>query len=51
SALPISILPHEHLQERSLNILYFVDRFGTDFVDWIYDSIDLSDKGHRVVSL
>lgn len=46
-----AILPHEHLQERSLNILYFVDRFGTDFVDWIYDSIDLSDKGHRVVSL
>jgi bacillithiol biosynthesis cysteine-adding enzyme BshC len=46
-----SLLPHGGLQERTLNVVSFLDRFGPNFVDWIYDSIDLEDKGHRVAYL
>ena len=46
-----SLLPRKHLQERTLNISYFLNRFGPDFVDWIYQAVDLDDKGHRVVYL
>lgn len=46
-----SLWPNGHLQERTLNVASFIDRFGPNFIDWIYDSIDLDDKGHRVVFL
>lgn len=46
-----ALLPHKHLQERSLNVLTLLDRFGTDAIGWIYDSLDLDDRGHRVIYL
>ena len=46
-----ALLPHKHLQERSLNVLTLLDRFGTDVIDWVYDSLDLDDKGHRIIYL
>ncbi len=46
-----ALLPHGHLQERTLNVMSFLDRFGPSFIDKVYDSIDLDDKGHRIVYL
>ncbi|MGQ0541614.1 MAG: bacillithiol biosynthesis cysteine-adding enzyme BshC [Blastocatellia bacterium] len=46
-----SLLPHGSLQERTLNIVTFLNLYGPYFIDWIYDSIDLDDRGHRVVHL
>lgn len=46
-----ALMPNGSLQERSLNISYFLDRYGMNFIDWIYQSIDLDDKGHRIVYL
>ena len=46
-----ALLPHKHLQERALNITYFLDRFGLNFIDWIYNAVDLDDRGHRVIRL
>ena len=46
-----SVLPQGHLQERSLNVLYFLNKYGPGFVDWIYRGIDLGDKGHRIIRL
>jgi bacillithiol biosynthesis cysteine-adding enzyme BshC len=45
------LLPKDQLQERTLNITYFIDQFGPDFMNWIYDSIDLDDRGHRILYL
>ena len=44
-----ALLPNGHLQERTLNVTSFLDRFGPNFIDMVYDSIDLDDKGHRVI--
>lgn len=47
----VSLLPHKHLQERTLNILTVLNKYGLYSIDWIYNSIDLDDKGHRVIYL
>lgn len=46
-----ALLPKGHLQERTLNATSFLNRYGPYFIDWVYDSIDLDDKGHRVIYL
>ena len=51
SGLFAALLPNRHLQERSLNVSYFINRYGPQFVDWIYSAVDLDDKGHRLIYL
>ncbi len=46
-----STMPFGHLQERSLNVIHYVNRYGPEFVDWLYDGIDLDNKDHRVLYL
>ncbi|MBX7060300.1 MAG: bacillithiol biosynthesis cysteine-adding enzyme BshC [Pyrinomonadaceae bacterium] len=45
------LYPAGALQERTLNIVGLIDRYGIDVIDWIYSAIDLEDRGHRVVYL
>jgi bacillithiol biosynthesis cysteine-adding enzyme BshC len=47
----VSLMPHKHLQERTLNIAAILNKYGTYAIDWIYDSIDLDDKEHRIIYL
>jgi bacillithiol synthase len=47
----VSLLPNNHLQERTLNITTLLNKHGNYFIDWIYESIDLDDKGHRIITL
>lgn len=46
-----TLLPNGALQERTLNFVQFADHYGVNFLDWVFDSIDLDDKGHRVLYL
>lgn len=46
-----SLLPAGSLQERTLNVLSFVDRVGPGFIDSVYEAVDLDDKGHRIIYL
>ena len=39
------------LQERTLNVAGFTGRYGPYFIEWIYDSIDLEERGHRLIYL
>jgi len=48
-ALFESVLPHGGLQERVINVTYFLDQYGMKFIDWMYRAIDLDDKSHRVI--
>lgn len=45
------ILPHKGLQERTVNVLTFLNLYSFYFTDWIYEAIDLDDKGHRIIYL
>lgn len=46
-----SLLPHGGLQERRLNLVTFTARYGEYFIDWLYDSIELEERGHRLLYL
>jgi bacillithiol synthase len=45
------LLPDGRLQERTLNIFTYLNRHGPYFVDWLYESMDLDDPGHRLLYL
>lgn len=46
-----SLMPNGGLQERTINVFSFLNRYGLQFIDWIYDAIDLDDKDHRIIEL
>ena len=46
-----ALLPHGNLQERTINVTSFIDRYGPNFIDIVYDAIDLDDHGHRFLYL
>jgi len=46
-----SLLPAGQLQERTLNVETFASRYGLYFIDWIYASVDLEERGHRLLYL
>jgi bacillithiol biosynthesis cysteine-adding enzyme BshC len=50
-AMFTALLPRDALQERTLNVSYFLDRYGPNFVEWIYSACDLSNKDHTLVHL
>ncbi|MCS6874922.1 MAG: bacillithiol biosynthesis cysteine-adding enzyme BshC [Acidobacteriota bacterium] len=43
------VLPFERLQERTLNISFFLNIYGQRFIDKIYSAIELDNKKHRVI--
>jgi uncharacterized protein YllA (UPF0747 family) len=45
------VLPNDGLQERTINVVTFLNRYGLNFIDWVYDAIDLDDKEHRIIEL
>ena len=38
-------------QERTLNISYFISKYGFGFIDFMQDKIDISEKSHQLISL
>ncbi len=39
------------LQERSLNITYFLAKYGLGFVDKLYDALDSEEKSHQIIKV
>jgi bacillithiol biosynthesis cysteine-adding enzyme BshC len=46
-----ALVPHRHLQERTLNANSFINRHGLYLIDWIYQAIDLDNKEHQIIYL
>jgi bacillithiol biosynthesis cysteine-adding enzyme BshC len=51
SSLFAAIMPNGHLQERSINVFSFMNKYGPNFIDWIYKAVDLKDKRHRILDI
>ncbi|MBL7995865.1 bacillithiol biosynthesis cysteine-adding enzyme BshC, partial [bacterium] len=45
------ILPQDHFQEREINALYYLNKYGFDFLDTLYEKMAVSDYGHQIVEL
>lgn len=46
-----TVLPNDGLQERTINVVSFLNKYGLNFIDWVYDAIDLDDREHRIIEL
>jgi bacillithiol biosynthesis cysteine-adding enzyme BshC len=43
------LLPFSSLQERSINAIYFLNLYGENFLEWIYNSINSEEKNHQII--
>lgn len=46
-----ALLPHNALQERTLNVVTFLNLFGLNFIDWVYEAIEIEEKRHQLLYL
>jgi bacillithiol synthase len=46
-----NIYPDEILQERYINILYFLNKYGFDIIQKLIDKMDISDFNHQVIEI
>ncbi|MGI8544018.1 MAG: bacillithiol biosynthesis cysteine-adding enzyme BshC [Aridibacter sp.] len=45
------LYPRCALQERTMNVFYFLNLYGENFIDWIYQAIDSDEKEHQILFL
>ena len=46
-----ALYPNRGLQERCINISYFLSRYGFGFIRFLYDSLDSEEKAHQLIDL
>ncbi len=46
-----ALVPNGELQERTLNFAGFFNKYGPNFIEWIYDATDVDERGHRLIYL
>lgn len=46
-----SIYPNDNLQERELGILNFLNKYGFDFFDWLYNELNIHEYKHQILEL
>ncbi|MCW8811874.1 MAG: bacillithiol biosynthesis cysteine-adding enzyme BshC [Ignavibacteriaceae bacterium] len=47
----INLFPNSNLQERELNFVYFVNKYGEDFMKKIFDELQINKFEHQVIEL
>lgn len=45
------IYPNEKLQEREINFIYFTNKYGLDFVKWVFNQITINKFEHQIIEL
>jgi bacillithiol biosynthesis cysteine-adding enzyme BshC len=45
------LYPNRNLQERELNVAYFLARYGYELIDRIYDEVDWEQRDHKLLYL
>jgi bacillithiol biosynthesis cysteine-adding enzyme BshC len=47
----IHIFPDSDFQERKLNVLYFLNKYGLEFVRWLHNEVHIDKFKHQVIHL
>jgi bacillithiol synthase len=45
------IYPDDNLQERELTIINFINKYGFDFFDWLYNELDVREFKHQILEI
>ncbi len=46
-----ALYPNKNLQEREINVAYFLARYGYELIDRIYDEVDVGLHDHKLINL
>lgn len=46
-----NLLPYGELQERELNVFTFLNKYGPNFIDWVFISTDVEQKDHVILDI
>ncbi|NWF50811.1 MAG: bacillithiol biosynthesis cysteine-adding enzyme BshC [Ignavibacteriaceae bacterium] len=46
-----SLYPNQALQEREMNFIYFVNKYGMDFLKKIYDELEINKFEHQIINI
>ncbi|MGE0127755.1 MAG: bacillithiol biosynthesis cysteine-adding enzyme BshC [Blastocatellales bacterium] len=46
-----ALYPNKNLQEREINVSYFLARYGYELIDRIYDELDVGFHDHKLINL
>ncbi len=49
--LAILLYPNSNFQERELNVLYFLNKYGMEFLRWLYGELKIDCFRHQVIKL
>ncbi len=47
----INLFPHSKLQERELNLIYFLNKYGLEFLRWLRDEIVIDKFTHQIINI
>ncbi len=45
------MFPDENLQEREINFVYFANKYGLDFIQFLFDNLEIDKFEHQVINL
>jgi bacillithiol synthase len=46
-----ALYPNKNLQEREINVFYFLARYGYELIDRIYDEVEVGVRDHKLVNI
>jgi uncharacterized protein YllA (UPF0747 family) len=46
-----NVFPRKNLQERVINVLYFMNKYGKAFIEKLYEEIDIDNFSHQVIEI
>ena len=47
----INLYPNSNLQERELNFINFANKYGMDFINLIFDNLEINKFEHQVIEM
>ncbi len=47
----INLYPNSNLQERELNFINFTNKYGTDFINFIFKNLKINKFEHQIIEL
>lgn len=45
------LFPDENLQEREINFIYFANKYSLNFINFIFNQLDINDFNHQIIEI
>jgi bacillithiol biosynthesis cysteine-adding enzyme BshC len=49
--ISLNIFPHSKLQEREINLIYYLNKYGLEFLRWLRDELSVDKFVHQIINM